>query len=80
MMQVWQIMHKGDKNLNVAFQGSVSNHSRAVNCVRFHGAVSHTMAETAVYLQCGSELFWRITEYAERVQVRSSFLLETEAR
>eukprot|EP00892_Ulva_mutabilis_P006835 jgi/Ulvmu1/4523/UM002_0249.1 len=36
-IKVWQVLHNGDKNLNVAFQGSLSNHLKAVNCVRFHG-------------------------------------------
>lgn len=38
-MQVWSIQRNGG-DVKVTFQGSLTNHSRAVNCVRFRGASS----------------------------------------
>lgn len=36
LLQVWQLEHDGS-DFKVLFRGSLTNHSKAVNCVRFRG-------------------------------------------
>ena len=38
LVQAWNI-EKKDSDINVTFQGSLTNHSKAVNCVRFRGVL-----------------------------------------
>jgi hypothetical protein len=53
----------------VAFQGSITNHSRAVNCVRFHGTAHNVSFVTIIRIGGFRSLLFVSAAFSARLEL-----------